>query len=145
VPWAAARATSVTPTSSPIDGGVKITLKGRSFAPSPALHCVFLSLAVKSTRGVQAAAPVKVPAVFISDTEATCVTPQLSFAGAVTVHVANAFGYSGNGVVVKFREQALRLEGAVLRRTESTRADADVDQQITISCPTGGGHSQTLM
>lgn len=139
VPWAAARAISVSPTSSPIDGGVTLTLKGHSFAPSPALTCVFLGLEVTASGSVQAAAPVKMPAVFVSDTEATCVTPLLKFAGAVTVHVANAFGYSGVGVVMKFREQALRLEGAILRRTETTRADADVNQQITISCPTGGG------
>jgi hypothetical protein len=44
VPWAAALATGATPSDAPIDGGVTLTMTGRSFAASTALKCVFLGL-----------------------------------------------------------------------------------------------------
>jgi hypothetical protein len=59
-------------------------------------------------------------ATFVSDTQATCMVPALGFAGAVTVHVANAYGYAGPGVTIRLREQALRLEAGRLSRS-STR------------------------
>lgn len=143
VPWAAALATMVSPVDIPIDGGVTLTLTGRSFAASSTLACVFISLeaggegAAGGAVVVSVAAPVTVLATFISDNEARCVVPALAFAGAVTVHVANAYGYAGPGVTIRLREQALRLQGGIGAASTAVQADADVAATLTLSCPVG--------
>jgi hypothetical protein len=142
VPWAAAAATGASPVDVPIDGGVKLTMTGRSFAASPALKCVFISLEAPSASSgsgssVSIAAPVTVQATFVSDSKATCVVPALGFAGAVTVYIANAYGYAGAGVTIRLREQALRLQGGSGSTTKSVKADGNINANFTLSCPAG--------
>ena len=140
VPWAAAMATGASPVDFPIDGGGTVTMTGQSFAASPSLKCVFVGLEAPSKASggkVAAADPVSVPATFVSDSKATCQVPAIGFASAVTVHVANAFGYAGPGVTIRLREQALRLQGGVGSTTQTVQADADVNAAFTLTCPAG--------
>jgi hypothetical protein len=91
----------VTPTWGTTSGGTVIQVRGTGVANVSTLSCSFFPF------GGNAAAPMAVPAVYVSSFRAACVTPAVAAAGRHAVEISNnGFDFSANGLQFEYVEPA---------------------------------------